>query len=60
VFKKLLQLFKEKAHLDLDKMVYEILPLWDQLRMQKSSNQTFKNLKQAQIYIKQSIQKNDL
>jgi hypothetical protein len=68
LFKKLLQLFKEKAHFDLNKMVYEILPLWDQLRMQKSSNlcfckgksQTFKNLQEAQIYVKKSIQKNNL
>lgn len=57
-FKKLLILFKEKAHLDLDRMLYEVLPLWDILRIQKGQrNQTFLNLTEAQIYIREAQKK---
>lgn len=53
MFKKLLQLFHEKAHLDETRLLYEILPLWEALRMQKGqSNQSFQNLEDAQKYVK--------
>lgn len=55
LFKKLLCMFAQKAHLDLNKMVYEVLPLWDQLRVQRNqSNETFHTLKDAQAYVKQT------
>lgn len=53
IFKKLLSLFKEKAHLDIDRMINEILPLWDAMRMQKGqSNETFRSLEEARQYVK--------
>lgn len=53
IFKKLLVLFKEKAHLDVDGMIHEVLPLWDTMRMQKGqSNETFRSLEEAQQYVK--------
>lgn len=53
IFKKLLSLFKEKAHLDIDRMIHEILPLWDAMRMQKGqSNETFRSLEEARQYVK--------
>jgi LAGLIDADG endonuclease len=58
LFKKVLTLFKEKAHLNLDRMINEILPLWYELRMQiGQSNQTFTNLKDAQTYVKNAVKK---
>lgn len=53
LFKQLLELFNSEAHLDLDSFANEILPLWDQMRKQKNqSNQTFADLTQAQVYIR--------
>lgn len=53
MFKKLLQLFNEKAHLDENRLLYEVLPIWDALRMQKGqSNASFKDLEDAQKYLK--------
>ena len=52
LFKKLLCLFKEKAHLELDRMINEILPLWDAMRMQiGQKNETFRSLEEAQQYV---------
>lgn len=52
IFKKLLQLFNEKAHLDLQRMLFEVLPLWNAMRIQVGqSNETFKSLKEAQEYV---------
>lgn len=55
IFQELLRLFDEKAHLDLDRFLYEVLPLWDAMRMQVGqSNETFKSLKEAQEYVRAS------
>lgn len=55
IFKKLLILFENKAHLNLNSMLYEVLPLWDLLRMQKGqANESFKNLQEAQNFIKKA------
>jgi hypothetical protein len=52
IFEQLLDLFEEKAHLDLNRMLYEVLPLWDEMRMQTGqSNETFKSLSEAQKYV---------
>lgn len=56
IFQKLLFLFDEKAHLDLDRMIHEVLPLWDAMRIQVGqSNQTFGSLLEAQEYIKNAV-----
>lgn len=55
-FKKVLILFEEKAHLDLNRMLNEMIPLWNSLRMQFNSNQSFKNQMEAEIYIKEALQ----
>ncbi len=55
-FKKILLYLKKKAHLNEHQMLYEILPLWDQLRMQQGQiNQTFQNLEEAQHYVALSL-----
>lgn len=57
VFKKLLELFNEKAHLDLERMLYEVLPLWNAMRMQVGqTNETFKSLEDAQDYVRKAAQ----
>lgn len=53
MFIKFLILFRERAHLDLNRMVNEVLPLWDAMRMQVGqSNQSFANLEDAQNYVR--------
>ncbi|MGB7651013.1 MAG: LAGLIDADG family homing endonuclease [Gallionella sp.] len=53
LFKKLLNFFNKKAHLNFEQLVFEILPLWDKLRIQVGqSNESFKNLEEAQEYVK--------
>jgi len=53
IFKKLLQLFNEQAHLNENRLLNEVLPLWDSLRMQKGqSNQSFQDLEYSQKYVK--------
>lgn len=50
-FKYLLKLFNDGAHLDLERLVNEILPIWDKMRKQKGqSNEVFENLETAQLY----------
>lgn len=57
IFKELLRLFNEKAHLDLDRMLYEVLPLWDVMKTQVGqSNESFKSLEEAQEYIRKAVQ----
>ena len=52
MFKKLLSLFDEKAHLNYDRMINEVLPLWDAMRVQVGpSNETFQSLREAQDYV---------
>jgi hypothetical protein len=49
---QLLDLFDQKAHLDLNRFVYEVAPLWDELRMQKGqSNESFTSLEDFQQYV---------
>lgn len=56
IFKTLLSLFNEKAHLDLNRMLYEVLPLWDAMRLQiGQSNESFKSLQDAQDYVKNVV-----
>lgn len=55
IFKKLLNLFEQEAHYDKDRFINEMLPLWDQMRMQVGqANQTFPTLEDAQEYVKNS------
>jgi hypothetical protein len=57
IFKTLLSLFNERAHLDLNRMLHEVLPLWDAMRMQAGqSNESFKSLQDAQEYVKKAAQ----
>lgn len=58
IFKKLLELFKQKAHLDLDRMLYEVLPLWNAMRIQVGQkNETFKSLEDAQDYVRKAVKR---
>jgi hypothetical protein len=55
---KLLDLFDQGAHLDLNRFLYEIGPLWDELRMQKGQvNQSFTCLEHFQEYVIAHVQK---
>lgn len=57
LFKRLCQLFREKAHLNLQRMVQEIIPLWDALRLQKGhSNESFSSSLEAKIYVQEAAQ----
>ena len=48
----ILDLFDAKAHLDRNKLVDELLPLWDIMRMQQGyEGQTFKTLQEAQDFV---------
>jgi len=50
-FKKMLDLFDQKAHLDKDRFIYEMLPIWDSMRVQiNNKSQTFRSLEEAQKY----------
>jgi LAGLIDADG endonuclease len=52
-FKKLIQLFNENCHKDLNCLLNEILPIWDKMRMQRGqSNESFESLEDAQNYVK--------
>lgn len=52
-FKKMLDLFDDDAHLNRERFIYELLPVWDAMRVQKSyTDQTFKDLKEAQEFIR--------
>jgi hypothetical protein len=57
IFKKLLELFDAKAHLDPNKMIHQVLPLWDAMRMQVGQkNETFQDLQEAQDYVRKAVQ----
>lgn len=60
IFKELLELFDAKAHLDQNRLLYEVLPRWDALRMQKGQkNESFPSLEAAQDYVRECVrQKN--
>lgn len=48
----LLTLFDQGAHEDLQRFLYEIGPIWDELRMQKAqSNESFRSLEDFQKYV---------
>jgi hypothetical protein len=51
-FKRMLDLFEADAHLDRNRLVYELLPIWDSMRVQQGYNgQTFKTLQEAQDFV---------
>ena len=56
LFKHVLLLFEEKAHLNYNRMVNEFIPLWAALRIQHNSNQTFKNEKEAKRFIQKAYE----
>nr|ALA63883.1 putative LAGLIDADG homing endonuclease [Symbiochloris reticulata] len=52
-FKELLQLFQEKAHLNLSDFSEKVLVLWDKMRKQRTQiNASFSSLEEAQTYAK--------
>jgi hypothetical protein len=52
-FKRMLDLFDADAHLDRKKLVDELLPIWDSMRVQQGyKGQTFKTLQEAQDFVK--------
>jgi len=53
----LLDLFDENAHLDFNRFVNEIAPIWDELRMQKGqSNESFSSLEDFRQYVRAYVQ----
>jgi len=49
----LLDAFDKKKHLEFHSFLYELAPIWDELRMQKGqSNETFQSLEHMQQYCK--------
>lgn len=47
----LLDAFDQKKHLEFDSFIYELAPIWDDLRMQKGQkNETFQSLEDFQRY----------
>lgn len=47
----LLDAFDQKKHLEFNSFIYELAPIWDDLRMQKGQkNETFKSLEDLQQY----------
>lgn len=54
LFTQLVDLLNAKAHLDNDSFLYQVLPVWDSLRVQKEQvNATFSTLQEAQTFAKQ-------
>ena len=52
-FTKLLDLFDDNAHLDKERFINELLPLWDLMRVQKGfKGETFKTLEEAQDFVR--------
>lgn len=50
-FKQMLDLFDQKAHLDKDRLINELLPIWQRMRIQ-SRQTTFSSLEEAQEYVR--------
>ena len=51
-FEKLLKMLEEGEHKDKNQLINNMLPIWDELRMQtEQSNQTFESLSQAQKWV---------
>lgn len=52
-FKNMLDLFNQGAHLDRDRFINELLPIWDSMRMQRGyKGETFSSLKDAQDFVR--------
>lgn len=52
IFKKMLDLFDQGAHLDRNKFAHVLLPHWDAMRIQRGfQNETFKTLAEAQDFV---------
>ena len=58
IFKKLLEFFEEKAHLNFCDFSDKMLPLWSKMRKQeKQSNASFASLEEAQAYARHHYKK---
>lgn len=56
----LLDAFDQKKHLEFNSFIYELGPIWDELRMQKGQkNETFKSLENFQQYCIQFVQEKE-
>lgn len=54
LFAQILQCFDDEKHTDLTSLVQEMLPLWDELRVQRGyANESFATLQEAQSYVMQ-------
>jgi hypothetical protein len=54
-FQKMLSLFDGQAHLDSERFINELLPIWDLIRVQRGVShpgQTFKSLEEAQEFVR--------
>lgn len=51
-FKKMLDLFDDSAHLDKDRLINELLPIWDSMQIQKQKNSSFESLEEAQEFVR--------
>lgn len=52
-FSKMLNLFAENAHLDKDRFINELLPIWSEMRVQQGyTGQTFSSLEEAQSFVR--------
>lgn len=55
---KLIDLFDEDAHQNMNRFLYEMGPIWDELRMQKGqANESFQSLKHFQEYVLAHVEK---
>jgi hypothetical protein len=55
-FKSLLELFEHGAHLDRERFINELLPIWHAMRAQSGyEGQTFQSLEEAQDYIRNFV-----
>lgn len=56
-YELLLNLFDERAHLDRTRMIEEVLPLWNEMRMQSGyRGETFVSLQAAQDFVRNYVQ----
>lgn len=51
-FIRINKLLENKVHHNRESMINELLPLWDEMRMQKQKNETFGSLEEAQEYVR--------
>lgn len=58
-FERLLDLFNQGAHKQLDSFSNNMLPLWDEMRKQKGqSNETFESLEEARLFVREFYHNN--